>query len=293
MATLVRSMIGDTPTNKRVVRISQFNVLAHSLSESGGFEVSDPKVLTWDYRRTLYKDILLNIHFDIMCFEEVDSVILTELKAILEPLGFLHIWHPKFYTKPDEPYDGTVIFYNKKLFKLNSYGIIQYRVDNRLTTQFAAIMSLESISESVFSVCLAATHLKARPGYEQVRLSQVKQLTSEIFSYNPRNYPVIICGDFNDTPDSLACQKMIKYFKSAYTNENSSWTTCKKRQELVKRVIDYIFHDDKLKCVQTLNIPEGSYVFPSELYPSDHLMIGATFIEDKLKRPKKKVKNVI
>lgn len=179
----------------------------------------------------------------------------------------------KFYIKLDEPYDGTVIFYNKNLFKLNSYGTVQYKVEGRLTTQFAAIMSLESISETVFSVCLAVTHLKARPGYEQVRLSQVKQLTNEVFSYNKRNYPIIICGDFNDIPDSLACQEMMKRFKSAYKNENgSSWTTCKRRQELVKREIDYIFHDDKLKCVQTLNIPEGNLVFPSELYPSDHLM---------------------
>lgn len=67
MTTLVRSLIGDVPTTKQLVRVSQFNVLAHNLCESGGFEVSDPKVLTWNYRKTLFKDILLNISFDIMC----------------------------------------------------------------------------------------------------------------------------------------------------------------------------------------------------------------------------------
>jgi len=248
-------------TYKKQIRISQFNILAHNLCESGGFVVSDPKVLTWDYRKNLYKDIV------------------TKLKSILIPLGFLYVWQRKFYTQPNDPNDGTAIFWRKDLFKFRDQHILQYIVNNgELKTQFAMIICLESIADSTFSVCIVATHLKSKSEFEKIRLDEVRHLMEELPKFNIHNYPVIICGDFNDTPNSSVCKEVESKYTSAYAHNSSAWTTCKKRIELVCRVIDYIFFDSaKLECIQTLDIPNEPINLPSPSYPSDHILIGATF----------------
>lgn len=284
MTTLKRTLTTDThPNNDKKVSVSQFNVLANNLCETGGFD-SDPAVLKWDYRKKLYKEIITNDSFDIMCFEEMDEKPLHEICSILIPLGYDYIWNQKFYTKPNEPNDGTAIFWKKDLFKLKDKYVLQYVTEEAIyqgftqcSTQFALMVCLENISESSFSVCLAATHLKAKPGFESVRHSQIKQLMQQLSKFNVNNYPEIICGDFNDVLDSPMSQEIMKKYQSAYSNNEGHWTTCKKRKELVKRIIDYIYHDDRLLCNQVLNIPPVE-VLPSEAYPSDHILIGAVFV---------------
>ena len=265
------------------ISISQFNVLANNLCESGGFN-TNPEFLKWDYRRNLLGMILLENTFDIMCFEEVDELPLNEIKSVLVPLGYDYAWKQKFYSKPNEPNDGTAVFWNKKLFKLGKEKILQYSYNSQPTTQFAMMLCLQSISTDSFSVCVVATHLKAKPGFEDIRKIQSEQLISELKNFNSNNYAEIICGDFNDTPDSPACHIMKQNYKSAYDSElvnpiNDMWTTCKKRKELVKRTIDYIFYDNtKINCIKILDIPQDpNIILPNGDYPSDHLLIGAVF----------------
>lgn len=283
MAGLKRKLVETfvTPTDSKTIRVSQFNVLAYNLCETGGFD-TDPKLLEWDHRKNLYNDIITNDTYDVMCFEEVDELPLRGIKTIFDQLNYDCVWHRKFYTKPNEPNDGSAIFWNKNMFYLEKQQILQYEYNSKPTTQFAMMVCLQSINNHVPSVCITVTHLKAKPGFEDVRKSQVEQLVSAIKNFNSNNYPEIICGDFNDVPNSPACTVMKEGYKSAYETQliepfKEMWTTCKKRQELVKRTIDYIFYNDKLKCTKILDIPQEHIVLPNADYPSDHLLIGAHF----------------
>ena len=279
MLTLKRTMIDTTAieSSGRGIRVAQFNVLAHDLCESGGFD-ADPEILKWDYRRTLFNEILTAYPFDIMCFEEVDELPLKEIKSILVPSMYDHLWTEKFHTNPNDPRDGTAIFWNKTIFKLEKSQILRFYTRDSIPCTQAALM-LRLTSNQLFSVCIVATHLKAKPGFEEIRKNQVVQLMNEIKHFNTNNYPELICGDFNDTPDSLACIEMNKKYRSAYQPETlpsmNLWTTCKKRKELVKRTIDYIFYDNRFKCLQVLDIPQNDVILPASFYPSDHSLIGA------------------
>eukprot|EP01125_Pyxidicula_operculata_P007606 TRINITY_DN2584_c0_g1_i2.p2 TRINITY_DN2584_c0_g1~~TRINITY_DN2584_c0_g1_i2.p2 ORF type:complete len:113 (-),score=33.15 TRINITY_DN2584_c0_g1_i2:81-419(-) len=110
-------------------------------------------------------------------------------------------------------------------------------------------------------------------------------LLTALDAFNEEKLPVIVCGDFNDTPDSLVCTEFSKKLKSAYSNDDKHWTTWKKRDAVVKRTIDYIFYDDKkLEPTHLLSIPKDSDVpnnLPAPYYPSDHISIGAVFEEVK------------
>lgn len=65
-------------------------------------------------------------------------------------------------------------------------------------------------------ICVVGTHLKAKVGFEADRESQGKQLVEAIPKFNTANFPTIICGDFNDTPDSLVYKVVNSHYDSAY-----------------------------------------------------------------------------
>ena len=54
------------------------------------------------------------------------------------------------------------------------------------------------------------THLKAKKSFEAVRESQVDQIIDlcQKAGESENDYPMIMTGDFNDSPDSFALQKM-------------------------------------------------------------------------------------
>eukprot|EP01130_Rhizamoeba_saxonica_P012190 TRINITY_DN511_c1_g1_i2.p1 TRINITY_DN511_c1_g1~~TRINITY_DN511_c1_g1_i2.p1 ORF type:complete len:158 (-),score=29.30 TRINITY_DN511_c1_g1_i2:24-497(-) len=136
-----------------------------------------------------------------------------------------------------------------------------------------------TFSYQLHSFCIAATHLKAKLGFEQVRANQGTALINFINEYNRNNLPVVICGDFNDEPNSLVYNILKQRYTTIYSGEHQSWTTWKKRSTEVKRTIDYIWYQpNRIGVDAILNIPEDSEcpdMLPAAYYPSDHLAIGA------------------
>lgn len=80
-------------------------------------------------------------------------------------------------------------------------------------------------------------------------------------------YPVIILGDFNDTPQSFTYQTLKKGRKDAFVEKGNGWgATYLKPFPIVR--IDYILHDEELACT--------SYECISTI-KSDHALIEASF----------------
>ncbi len=85
-------------------------------------------------------------------------------------------------------------------------------------------------------------------------------------------YPVIILGDFNDTPQSYIYQCFAEGHKDAFMEQGSGWgATYLKPLPFLR--IDYIFYDDELTCT--------GYQTNTNIQ-SDHKMIEASF---KLSKP--------
>jgi len=237
----------------------------------------DTSCLTWQFRKNHLVNVIHQTNADIVCLYEVDHYE-DYFKPELEKLGYTGLWKMKFYTGHSEANDGTAVFWKINKFQLNSHNILQYEQ----STQFSHLVKLTSITSTVPSVCLAATHLKAKRGFEDKRLSQGIALTNALREFNSENLPVIICGDMNDAPDSPVSVHFRKHFTSAYSHEdNSTWTTWKLREEEVKRTIDYIYYDSqKLVATHVLEIPSDAQCptrFPAAYYPSDHIAVAARF----------------
>jgi len=129
-------------------------------------------------------------------------------------------------------------------------------------------------------VFVAATHLKAKPEFEEQRKQQVQLLIQEFPAFiNGKKWPTFILGDFNDIPQSAPIKFMQEHYTSAYDNTDKGyWTTWKKREDEVKRIIDYIFYDPKLSTLEAvLPPPDSPTHLPDTFYPSDHLAICAKF----------------
>lgn len=104
---------------------------------------------------------------------------------------------------------------------------------------------------------------------------------------NKDNLPVIICGDFNDEPDSLV-YKVVKNenytssYSFYYDSKVEPYTTAKMRKHEIVHCIDYIwFNSPNLYVKKLLEIPNLKQAFPhllpSSKYPSDHLSLAVEF----------------
>lgn len=80
-------------------------------------------------------------------------------------------------------------------------------------------------------------------------------------------YPVVIMGDFNDTPQSFTYQQLKEGRKDAFIERGSGWGATYLKPFPILR-IDYILHGDELECT--------SYNCNSNI-KSDHALVEASF----------------
>ena len=304
--------VGDSSCS---LKLLQFNTLAQGLSSGptsekpngsyGGFtNIPNPEIiLDFDLRCWRLMEVLLEDDYDIIALEEVDR-----FHGYFEPLLSKLGYDGSFTPKPCAPgvfmgwySDGCALFWKRGVLKVLKEEKQLYKVGSQVYT----ITTMRHLATGRILV-LAVTHLKAKKGLEDVRISQVEELLAAIrtsaenaaeLKNLPSGVPVIVAGDFNsDFRDDLSCIHKILSgdsvcpLKSAYdldlNSDSSFYTTWKTRGSLtVKRVIDYILHNaDSTKgfeCSHILEIPADSKVeetrFPGFKYPSDHLAIGAKF----------------
>ena len=101
------------------------------------------------------------------------------------------------------------------------------------------------------------------------RLSQLrsKQTKTILESIENSPYPVIIMGDFNDTPQSYTYQQLQKGREDAFIEKGTGWgATYLKPLPFLR--IDYIIHDKELQCTDYQS---------STSIKSDHSLIEASF----------------
>lgn len=98
-----------------------------------------------------------------------------------------------------------------------------------------------------------------------LRRSEQTKTILEVVEDSP--YPVVIMGDFNDTPQSFTYQELKRGRKDAFIERGNGWGATYLKPFPIMR-IDYILHDSELECT--------SYNCVSDI-KSDHAMVEATF----------------
>lgn len=253
-----------------------------------GFVRCPDEALTWECRKYLIIQEIVQNDPDIVCLQEVDHF--KFLQSVLATQQYEGI----FYPKPDSPClyisenngpDGCAIFFKKNKFELVNYDTRILEVWRVQSNQVAIAVNFKVLETGKeFSVC--TTHLKARNGalLSKLRNEQGKDLLR--FTQHVADVrPVIMCGDFNAEPSEPVYKTILQYkslgLSSAYAdliaalgvrlpkpvqdeshdevdaidNHEPPFTTWKIREDgEVCHTIDYVFYSqDKLKVRNPLN----------------------------------------
>jgi len=226
----------------------------------------------WEKDTAIWTNIINYINGenpDIVCFQEFITLPNTkhDLETLKKKMGSLSYSHV-YYTEqvPGRINFGIATFskypmVNKKIIKFKhslngsistdiAIGKDTFRLYNchlqsiRLNNDYVEILDsvIFNYSEKQLDN-LRDMSLRMRQAFIQ-RASQVDILSREIRS---SHYPVIVCGDFNDTPVSYAYYKMGKNLEDAFI-EAGSGTGDTYRGNLPYVRIDYVFSNDPLQA---------------------------------------------
>ncbi|MEZ6017417.1 MAG: endonuclease/exonuclease/phosphatase family protein [Planctomycetota bacterium] len=264
-----------------------WNVLADSLSDA--FPKVPASELSWTHRsRNILAELTLERPFgrlpDLICLQEVDRF--DELAAGLAREGFVGTWFPKA-----EGRDGVALFHLSTALERvplddPEASTLRFRQPSGEPASQVALVERFRRPEGS-TLLVATTHLRAKVGHEAERLAQAQQLCAHLARVRSAGEPLVVAGDFNDTPDSLAVSAMLGAplgLASAYGSHHAArgaWTTWKIREHETQRVIDYVFHTAELAALELLDAPAPHEVGPQRLpdrqFPSDHLNLAVRF----------------
>lgn len=234
-------------------------------------------------------DALLKENADIICFQEYFTTLAKEPykpNSILAKFRHYKYKHIEYlHTRKGNAGYGLAIF---SKYPIVNSGAIRFEKSNNLS-QFSDITvnnkkirlfnnHLESIGfkEDELSV-LDSLDFRMTP-YQKEGLRNISNKLNRAFSLRSKQaeaisrhiknspYPVIVCGDFNDTPVSYTYRKMKKGLRDAFIESGSGFSGTYNGQ-LPSFRIDYIFHDAKF----------NSYNYKRmDLEYSDHFPIMTT-----------------
>lgn len=230
---------------------------------------------SWQYRRDFLAQTLLKYSPAIIATQEGRFHQLTELKSLLQNFELVDD-HRSWIGERMYP----TIFIKQGQFEFLASGdswlseTPDVAGSRSFDSAFPRLMtwSKVQIKGSEQKLFIVNTHLDhVKP---ETRLSQVKVLAQAIKRIWDSHSPLIIMGDFNDSPESLVRKTLIQEFpflqdawKLFNTKEESSHHAFKGEMQNGSR-IDWILVDNKLtvkSCVMDKSVSNGNY--PTDHYP--------------------------
>ncbi|WIA11808.1 hypothetical protein OEZ85_011900 [Tetradesmus obliquus] len=233
-------------------RVATFNVLADGLAQSGDFFKVPISCLMWEHRLPLILQEVRAANADILCLQELNHF--DTLAAALVPEGyscFFRAKKPSPALKFGFPADGIALFYRHSRFSTSPApsGHCFASMDGQPAAQ-GFVTALLHDKQSGRSLLVAATHLKAKAGVdnEQTRVHQACQLLQELENVQERQQllqlqqqpaaesssgasssrgvppAVLLCGDFNTTPDSETVQVIMDHRLGLQSIWNVPWS---------------------------------------------------------------------
>jgi CCR4-NOT transcription complex subunit 6 len=222
-------------------RVVTYNVLAEIYATQQQYPYTDFWALSWDYRFQNMLREILDASPDVICLQEIQADHYeNHVYASFSDAGYEGVYKQKTRQSMGlvGKVDGCALFWRRSKFHLvESYSIEFNEVAQRQATnmlglnprseegiQFLNRLSKDNVAQLVVlefinqasmgrtnqqreinQVCVANTHLYSNKDFPDVKLWQSWQLLQELESFvvsRDTNLPLIICGDFNSTPDT-------------------------------------------------------------------------------------------
>lgn len=248
------------------MKILIWNVLCKEFCNAASFPKVTSESLDWTKRKQLIRDFLSSHSAQLLYLTEVDTY-QEFYGALLAELGYrviVEVHRDLIAFKKEE-----IVIFNKKSVFYND------------GSQFYIKMQ---ISENLMLFC---THFKSKfdPECRERRLNQAKQLRAEMELYLHR-FNVLVCGGFNDYPDSEPLNVLMGKEFQCLSSEDVSFTSFKIREKTGKEkgIKDYFLLAESDNCtavsksissydVSVLTRVDEEHGLPNEDIPSDHLPV--------------------
>ncbi len=309
------------------ITVVQFNMLARDLADNVAFPDAHVDHLNYENRKERLVAELKRANADLVVLQEVDG---KDYESFLGGALSELCYASRFTRKLGGHTDGCVLAWNMYKFDrpmpVSVFWEAMGGVDEMFcgtlpgNSQVYAYMTLIHL-ETNKRIRFATTHLKAKPGFEELREQQVQTIVKSFErDYRQNQHRIerkkteeeevdrtfdelILCGDLNDVPGSLcytyletqttipltSCYasypqreedvRAVAPYNVERTVCEAPFTTYKHRGKgvVVCRTIDYIWTTSGLCTTALLDIPwpPPLHGFPSDVYPSDHIMIAA------------------
>ncbi|KAF8622890.1 hypothetical protein AX15_006655 [Amanita polypyramis BW_CC] len=195
------------------VKILTFNSLAQCLVRRELFPTS--QCLKATQREPMLHREILTYSPDIICLQEVDR--LDKLVPVLEQAQYSYHYGAGVGKK-----HGCLIAYKRKMYAKLSDRLVDYDEEeirahgnerarqgrSFWTRNVGIVVTLKSTDDSGWGIIIATTHLFWHPKYTYERARQAGILVREIVKHRSdsgkTNWPCVIAGDFNFTPNDPA-----------------------------------------------------------------------------------------
>ncbi|KAH8358915.1 hypothetical protein KR093_003245, partial [Drosophila rubida] len=186
------------------IRLLQWNILSQTLGQhNDGFVRCPEEALTWQHRKYLIVQEILQNQPDVVCLQEVDHF--KFLETVLGSQNYAGIFFPKpdspcLYIEQNNGPDGCAIFYKRDKLQLLCYDTRILEVWRVQSNQVAIAARLQ-LKQTGKEFCVCTTHLKARHGalLAKLRNEQGRDLIRFVKQFAGES-PLLMCGDFNAEP---------------------------------------------------------------------------------------------
>ena len=261
------------PQGRPTLKVMSYNV---QLFGRYHLDSAGDKSLHTEYRDTMFQ-FMSDLHPDLLCIQEFSHQAknFPTIPMMREKLPWMKYCYPVWRTRNPDHYNGNAIYSRFPILNGGAVGF-STMLDNR-SAMFADIrvgddtvriynIHLQSVQfqkedydfarrvttaggtenggeAEEFSSGSMRMFAKLRSAY-LVRCIQVDSIVNHIDS-SP--YPVIVCGDFNDTPWSYTYHQFRKRLKDAQSHSGRGRGNTFVLNRMLRFRIDYIFYDKSLE----------------------------------------------
>ena len=245
---------GNKSETKSNFKIISYNVQGFSRQNNAAFK---PKIK---------KDILIFLRkeaSDIICLQEYSG----KISDLFRGKNFSHAYYHSYYTQKGSKNTGLIIvskykIINRNYLKFKGYRTFGIFTDLTLKNDTLRLLNVHLASISMEQADLDLLTKPPSPAWEKQNVRhhfldiyhklqkafrlRERQLTLVLKTIKASPYPVVLCGDFNDTPSSNAYHRVASVLTDAFvTKGNGLCATYAGPLPFLR--IDYLFTSPKLK----------------------------------------------
>ncbi|CEG36739.1 Glucose-repressible alcohol dehydrogenase transcriptional effector CCR4 and related proteins [Plasmopara halstedii] len=217
--TVEQGQINSNRLSKQKITVVQLNILASNLATRNHFPYVLESSLNWENRKMTLLRQLDALDADVLCLEELSDY-WTFFKPELQHRGYdsVYLKRPSIHVSNwsgEKKHDGCGIFYKKEKFELKEFEAVNYH-DPHDRVAVLALLKMRKFAQFVLIGC---THLWWNAKKVDHQMAELYELEEEIIrmssdvqdKYNhdlaktltgQNKVPIVLCGDFNNSPES-------------------------------------------------------------------------------------------